>query len=78
MPIAYRDQVVAGTNYVVKFEALDSDPEYMLASIFEPLSGEPQVTGVEFGEQVTEESPIPTSVTPAAPELEIVIIEPSN
>ena len=48
----------------------------MLASIFEPLSGEPQVTGVEFGEQVTEESPIPTSVTPAPaePEIEIIII----
>ena len=49
----------------------------MLASIFEPLSGEPQVTGVEFGEQVTEESPIPTSVTPAEPELPILILDPS-
>ena len=64
--------MVAGTNYIVKFQTLDSEPEYLLAAIFEPFGGEAEVTGVESGEQVTEDSPIPTSVTQT---LEITVIE---
>ena len=47
--VAYTSQVVAGTNYLVKYRAEDDDGNeiYLTAEIFESLSGDASVTFVD-------------------------------
>ena len=47
--VAYTSQVVAGTNYLVKYRAEDDDGNeiYFTAEIFESLSGDASVTFVD-------------------------------
>ena len=60
--VAYTSQVVAGTNYMVKYRAEDDDGNeiYFTAEIFESLSGDASVSSVST-EGVTADSAISTS-----------------
>ena len=62
--VAYTSQVVAGTNYMVKYRAEDDDGNeiYFTAEIFESLSGEASVSSVST-EGVTADSAISTSTS---------------
>ena len=61
--IAYRQQVVAGTIYMVKYRSTDGVRELLfLARIFEPLpfTGQDPIVEAVSKDSVTEDSPIPT------------------
>lgn len=62
--VAYTSQVVAGTNYMVKYRTLDDDDNeiYFTAEIFESLSGDASVSSVNT-EGVTADSAISTSTS---------------
>ena len=62
--VAYTSQVVAGTNYMVKYRAEDDDGNeiYFTAEIFESLSGDASVSSVNT-EGVTADSAISTSTS---------------
>ena len=65
--VAYRQQVVFGTNYVVKYSATRDGEEFnFLARIYEPFAFTGETTKVQevqtFG--VTENSAIPTQILP--------------
>lgn len=62
--VAFRTQVVAGSNHIVKYRGTDCDNDledvYFLVSIYEPLpyTGEPAEV-LAVSEEVCEDSPVP-------------------
>ena len=77
--LAYRSQVVAGTNYIVKYAAVDEEGNEMffLAEIFESLDGDATVNGV-ITEGVTVDSAIPSSLSSSSTELIIDPLPPTD
>ena len=68
--ITLRSQVVAGTNYLVKYISSDGERNLVfLAQIFEPLpfTGEPAIVNAVSTDSVTEDSAVPTDLTPTPP-----------
>ena len=58
--VSSKSQVVAGTNYIVKYRGLNDagEEEYFLAEIFEGFEGAPEVTAIEL-DGVTADSELP-------------------
>ena len=68
--ITLRSQVVAGTNYLVKYISSDGERNLVfLAQIFEPLpfTGEPAIVNAISTDSVSEDSAIPARITPTPP-----------